>query len=351
MSAELPPGVTSRRVKTRRIETHLLEAGPADGAVVLLVHGNVSSSRFYAETLAALPGHLRGIAPDLRGFGASERAPVDATRGLRDFADDLAALLDAEGIDRAHLVGWSVGGGVVMQLAIDHPQRVASLTLESPVSPYGFGGTRDVDGAPCWPDHAGSGAGTANPDFVKRLAAGDRGDEALTSPRSILKAFYVAPAYAFEPAPTEAWLGAMLDTAIGDDNYPGDARASTHWPGVAPGDRGVNNAISSRHLDLSPLAEIEPRPPVLWIRGADDQIVSDASMFDLGTLGRLGFVPGWPGDDAFPPQPMVAQMRALLERYGDRGGAWREEVLPACGHSPHIEHPARFVALLAAHIG
>lgn len=351
MASNLPAGVTARRLRTARLDTHLLERGPRDGTAVVLVHGNVSSSRFYAETLAALPADVYGLAPDLRGYGHSAPAPIDATRGLRDFADDLAALLDALEIERAHLVGWSVGGGVVLQFAIDHAKRVAGLVLESPLSPFGFGGTRGLDGTPCWPDFAGTGGGATNPDFVKRLAAGDRSVEAPTSPRAIRNMFYFAPGFTPPAAADEAWLDAMLTTTVGDAHYPGDLRPSAHWPGFAPGDRGMNNAISGRYVDLTAFADIDPRPPVLWIRGADDQIVSDASMFDIATLGRLGLVPGWPGADVFPPQPMVGQMRALLERYGKAGGPWREVLLPDCGHSPHIEHPDRFVKLLLEHMG
>jgi pimeloyl-ACP methyl ester carboxylesterase len=81
---------------------------------------------------------------------------------------------------------------------------------------------------------------------------------------------------------------------------------------------------------------------VLWIRGADDVIVSDTSLFDLGYLGQLGAVPGWPGAELYPPQPMLAQTRAMLERYAARGGNYREHVLADTGHSPHVERPAEF---------
>lgn len=349
--APLPAGVTARRVETARLDTYVLERGPTDGEPLLLVHGNVSSSRFFAETMAALPEHLRIIAPDLRSFGASAHLPVDATRGVRDFSDDLVALMDALGIAKAHLLGWSVGGGVVMQLAIDHPERVASLTLESPMSPRGFGGTKGATGEPCWPDYAGTGGGTANPDFVQRLGKGDRSAEAPTSPRSIMSAFYFKPPFMPAPALTEAYLDSMLSIAVGEGHYPGDLTTSDNWPGVAPGKAGVNNAISGQYVDLRAFAEIQPRPPVLWVRGADDQIVSDASMFDFGTLGQLGAVPGWPGAEVFPPQPMLGQMRAVLDAYREKGGAYTEVVLPDCGHSPHVEHPKRFVELLSDHIG
>jgi pimeloyl-ACP methyl ester carboxylesterase len=81
---------------------------------------------------------------------------------------------------------------------------------------------------------------------------------------------------------------------------------------------------------------------VLWIRGADDQIVSDASLLDFGTLGQLGYVPGWPGVGAFPSQPMVAQIRAVLDRYRAAGASYEEAVIAECGHSPHIEKPEEF---------
>ncbi|MCU1443040.1 MAG: alpha/beta hydrolase, partial [Cryobacterium sp.] len=71
---------------------------------------------------------------------------MDATRGVRDFADDVASVLEALAVDRAHIIGWSMGGGVAMQLLLDHPEVVATLTLIAPVSPYGFGGTVGADG-------------------------------------------------------------------------------------------------------------------------------------------------------------------------------------------------------------
>src|SRR5579859_8131444 len=101
--------------------------------------------------MLALPEPYRPMAIDLRGFGDTDDEPIDATRGLRDFSDDLAAAIEALHEDAVHLVGWSMGGGVVLQYLVDRPgaHRVASLTLVDPVSPFGFGGTKGVDGAPC----------------------------------------------------------------------------------------------------------------------------------------------------------------------------------------------------------
>ena len=342
-------GVSSRTVETGRLKTYLLESGPGDGTPVLFVHGNASSSRFFEETLAALASldRYRGLAPDLRGFGDSETKPLDATRGLGDFSDDLHALVGGTlGLGGVHLVGWSAGGTAVMKYAVDHPGAVASLTLVNPMSPYGFGGTRDEAGTPCWPDYAGSGGGTANPEFVGRLGANDRTEDDPNSPRNIMNNFYFAPSFRASKEREEAFLSSVLSTQTGEDNYPGDMTTSENWPGVAPGTRGMNNAISPKYCDLSGFARIEPRPPVLWIRGADDAIVSDASLLDFGTLGKMDLVPGWPGEEIFPPQPMVSQTRAVLDAYAGGGGTYREEVLSTCGHTPHVEKPEEFRRLL-----
>ena len=349
-SAPLPARVVSRTVTTPRLKTYLLAAGPDDGVPVCFVHGNGSSSRFWDETLATLPSRYRGFAPDLRGFGESEALPVDATRGMRDYADDVASLLDAmgyaDGGTPVHLVGWSMGGGVAMQLAIDHPERVASLTLVDPMSPFGFGGSKDVAGALCWPDAAGSGGGTANPEYVQRIARKDRSEESPNSPRMVMNNFYFKPPFRVEPEREEAYVTALLTTVVGEGNYAGDSVASANWPGVGPGTRGVNNAFSPKYCDLSGFAAITPRPPVLWIRGDSDQIISDTSLLDFGTLGQLGAVPGWPGAEVYPSQPMVSQMRGVLEAYQSAGGSFREEVVANSGHSPHIEQPAVFRELL-----
>jgi len=338
-------------VPTSRLRTHVLTAGPSDAPVLILVHGNVSSGRFFAPVMSVLAGQFRCLAPDLRGFGLSETVAVDARRGVRDFADDLHALITETGLvndgQPVHLLGWSLGGGVALQYAIDHPGAVASIVLENPMSPYGFGGTRDLAGAPCWPDFAGSGGGTANPDLVRRIAECDRGREAPTSPREVLTTLYGKPPFELPAGLEDELVDGMLQMATGVDFYPGDATSSPNWPGTAPGTRGVNNAISPKYCDVSGFAGIAGRQPdVLWVRGDSDQIVSDASLVDLGQLGLIGAVPGWPGADVYPPQPMVGQMRHVLDAYRAAGGRYEEQVLEDCGHSPHLELQEEFLALV-----
>jgi pimeloyl-ACP methyl ester carboxylesterase len=346
----LPDGIRSRTVSTDRLETHLHETGREDGEPVVFVHGNASSSRFYAELLADLPDRYRAIAPDLRGYGHSERKPIDATRGLRDFAEDVRSVVTELGLEQPAFVGWSTGGGVVMRYAIQHPDEVRSLTLLNPVSPHGYGGTLR-DGTPCQPDYAGTGGGMANDEFIRRLEDGDRSDESEVSPRNVMRTFYFGPETELDPDVEDAYVDALLNTETGDDYYPGDAAPSENWPGVAPGEGGTNNALSPKYLDLTGIVDIDPAPPILWVRGAEDKIVSNASFFDAGYLGKIGELPDWPGEDVYPPQPMVTQTRDVFEEYADAGGEYEEVVVDEAGHSPHIDQPEGVLSELTDFLG
>jgi pimeloyl-ACP methyl ester carboxylesterase len=367
------PVPVSIYTQTPRLKVHALEAGNPEKELIVLVHGNVSSSAFFAPLMEQLANDFYVLAPDLRGFGQTDPAPVDATRGIRDFSDDLAAFLHAAAPGRrAHLVGWSLGSGVALQFAIDHHAVVASLTLESGMSPFGFGGTYNtgLEMQACAPDFAGTGGATANPVFVDCLRTRDcalpstQPEGLACNPqfhaRTVMNAFYftmpegktLAQLGVISQTQEDAFTEAMFAITLGDDNYPGDFSPSEHWPNVAPGTRGVNNALSPKYFNLSGFAQVPVRIPVLWIRGDSDQIVSDTSLFDLNYLGSLGLVPGWPGAEVAPPQPMVTQLRTVLEAYSKNSGSdIREVVFTACGHSPHIEQQGRFLELLYGHVG
>ncbi|GAA3029217.1 alpha/beta hydrolase [Microbacterium dextranolyticum] len=344
-------GITSRIIDTDRLSVAILERVGDDASAsaektIVLVHGNVSSSLFWQELMQDLPSDLRVVAVDLRGFGGTESLPVDATRGVRDFSDDLFATVRAMGLDSAHLVGWSMGGGVVLQYALDHP--ALSLTLEAPVSPYGFGGTRR-DGSRLTDDDAGCGAGGANPDVVQRLTDRDTSDEAPTSPRNVFRSGYVSPDYTSENE--DLWVESMNTTSTATGNYPGDSVASENWPGFAPGRLGVLNTMAPRYFDVSGIVDLAIKPPILWVHGTADAIVSDASFSDLNHLGTLGIVPGWPGPDIAPAQQMVSQTRDVLDAYRTAGGEVSEIVFDGVGHAPHLERPAQFRRALLENIG
>uniref|UniRef100_UPI00286A954F alpha/beta fold hydrolase n=1 Tax=Hymenobacter sp. TaxID=1898978 RepID=UPI00286A954F len=218
---------------TSRLRVAYLEAGAGPTTVVLL-HANVVSSLIFQDFILALSplGPYRVLAPDLRGFGASQVLSVDATRGLRDFADDLASWAEALQLASFHVLGWSMGSNVAVQYALDYPGRLRSLALEAPGSPFGYLGTKDAVGTPTWPDYAGSGGGTVHPDFLRNLAQQDRGSSPA-APRSVLGTYYLRPGFPLPPDWEDLYVDVFLSTALGPDNYPGDSEASLNCPQAA----------------------------------------------------------------------------------------------------------------------
>ena len=345
----LLPGVRSATADTDRLRMHYLESGPPDGTPLVLVHGNLSTGRFYEHLMPRIPDRFRVVAPDMRGFGDTERKGLDATRGLADWADDTAALLAALRIDAPpHLVGWSTAGAAVAAFARDHP--VASLTFLDPVSPFGYGAVRR-DGSPVHDDHAGSGGGAANPALIEALTSGDDAPDNPFTARNVMRALYWSPEYRLPADREDVLVAEILKTLVGDDGYPGDAASSPHWPGIAPGTRGILNALSPKYCRWDDIVDLDPKPPVLWTHGTADLVVSDASPLDFGVLGAAGAVPGWPGADAYPAQPQVTQIRDVLDRYAAAGGAVRVEMFEGSGHGPHVDAEDRWLAVLLDFLG
>src|SRR5690606_31172543 len=107
MSAPTLPGIQSQTIQTERIDTHVLTCGAPQNEPVVFIHGNFSAATYWEEIMLALCDEYFCLAPDLRGYGTTEALPVDATRGAKDWTDDLKALSDAYGDRPAHLIGWS----------------------------------------------------------------------------------------------------------------------------------------------------------------------------------------------------------------------------------------------------
>lgn len=103
---------------------------------LLLIHGNMSSSLHWDLLFSELEDRYRLYALDLRGFGSSSyHHPIDS---LRDFADDVVSFVDAIGIDRFAVAGWSTGGGVALELAAELPERVQRVILIESVGVKGY---------------------------------------------------------------------------------------------------------------------------------------------------------------------------------------------------------------------
>lgn len=330
---------------TSRLTSAYYRAGEGNPTRLLLVHGIISSSAFFLPLFPALSEKLDVVAVDLRCFGDSDGLPIDATRGYRDWTEDLAEFTAALGWDRFALAGWSMGGMVSMQYAIEHPEQLTDLILINPGSPFGFCGTKGENGQLLDPPGLASGGGCVNQKLLEAFRSRDR--------EFVLAALYsvnFTPSFRLSPEWEDLLVEERLKTRLGEDMYPGDFRRVEQWPYVAAGDRGVCNTMAPNHGRLSGLTEIPVKPPILWVRGAADGLVSDTSTGDFGFLGKTGAVPGWPGEETVPPQPMVSQTRWLLEQYAAKGGTYRE-VVQAGSHASFLENADQFVAAVMEQLG
>ncbi|MDG9719457.1 alpha/beta fold hydrolase [Streptomyces sp. DH24] len=122
---------------------HYDDLGPSDGTPVALIHGHPFNRTLWAPQAEALvaAGH-RVVLFDLRGYGDSDVTPGKVL--LSDFADDLAALLDHLGIERAVVGGVSMGGQIAMEFHRAHPGRVRALVLSDTSAPAETEEGRDV---------------------------------------------------------------------------------------------------------------------------------------------------------------------------------------------------------------
>jgi pimeloyl-ACP methyl ester carboxylesterase len=106
---------------------HVVEQGK--GEPVLWLQGLNAPAAAWSVQLAHFSQSYRGVAPDARGVGQSDAPPGPYT--TRQLADDAAAVLDALEIEKAHVVGLSLGGAVAQELALARPERVRSIALLS----------------------------------------------------------------------------------------------------------------------------------------------------------------------------------------------------------------------------
>ena len=97
------------------------------GEVLLLLHGLGSSSHDWEFQVPEFSEHFRVVAPCLRGFGDSDKPA--GPYSIAQYASDVVALLDHLGIERCHVLGFSMGGAIAFQLAVDRPDRVNSLIV------------------------------------------------------------------------------------------------------------------------------------------------------------------------------------------------------------------------------
>ncbi len=133
LAATAPPGgperLRIRRVQTARLTLSVAEAGT--GEPVIMLHGLGATKASFLPTVGALVPNYRTIAVDLPGFGDSDK-PLRGAYDAPFFADTIVSLLDALELDRAHVIGNSMGGRIGIELGLRWPERLQRLVLLAP---------------------------------------------------------------------------------------------------------------------------------------------------------------------------------------------------------------------------
>ncbi|SFB46050.1 4,5:9,10-diseco-3-hydroxy-5,9,17-trioxoandrosta-1(10),2-diene-4-oate hydrolase [Amycolatopsis marina] len=116
------------------LRLHYHEAGSEHSETVILLHGGgpgASAWSNFGRNLPVLAKSFRVLAVDQPGFGHSDK-PTEHPQYFTHSANAVAGLMDALGIERAHMIGNSLGGGAAVRLALDHPDRAGRLVLMGP---------------------------------------------------------------------------------------------------------------------------------------------------------------------------------------------------------------------------
>ncbi len=261
--------------------------------VLVLVHGNFASWRWWKPVLERLPAGWRAVALDLRGCGEnSGGAPEESTSAyhIPQLADDLAGFVDGLRLGAFHLVGHSLGGAVALQYALHHQPRVRSLTLAAPPPPTGLAAMRE---------------GTSS--SARLLRSLDPGDS--SSMAALRSSYRIQRALG-----TNRW---MLRRAL---------------PEMMPA--AVLDAALAASL-LADAARMSPDAVVGFLQALHRWNV-EAELPGL----RVPTVVVWGARDVLVPRAGMEKMASLLPR-GEL------VVWPEAGHSPQLERPDQFVALLA----
>lgn len=266
---------------------NVLDTG--SGTPIVLVHGTPGSLQDWGEVpekLAAM-GH-RVIAYDRIGYGSSTRdASADGAYTYASSASDLRALLDALGISRAALAGWSYGGGVVQVVAADHPDRATHVALLGSVGPAFTRGDTDA---------------------LAVVVASGAGEEILRWVGAV-------------PLLGDGFLHENLKAAFSKETAIPDGFAERTQAMLAlPGTLTAFIAEEQRS-DLSVLHPERIRVPALVLHGTDDRLVPIAVGEDLAKRlpsAELLRLPG--GSHMLPvtdPDLVAGALHALVTQHSD----------------------------------
>ncbi len=271
------------------------------GEPVLLLHGLADHAETWARVLPQLARGYRVVAPDLLGCGLSDKPPISYT--LWELAFYLRHLMDAAEIERAHVVGHSLGGGLAMHLYFQYPERVRDLTL---IASGGMGRQLPLSLRLC--TLAGS---SSVLNFL--LASRHSQHPVARAGRTILERFWPATAIADgAPAADDAEGALLAEEEAGVLDRLRDPQARAAFLAMLRNNCNVRGQHGRAVVALSHI-----NVPVLLIHGEQDATIP------------------------------VSHSRMASETL--RHGAL--EVLQRCGHCPHREMPGRVAHLIERFLG
>lgn len=153
--AMFPAGSSELGARFIRLATgvtiRVVSAGPESGQPVVMLHGWGASAYMFRHTLRDLgAAGFRAIAADLRGMGRSDKPRGDDAYSLNNYLADLDSLLSALRVERAALIGQSMGAGIALHFALREPSRVSHLALINPVGLVPIGALPFARLSPQW---------------------------------------------------------------------------------------------------------------------------------------------------------------------------------------------------------
>jgi pimeloyl-ACP methyl ester carboxylesterase len=259
-----------------------------NGRTVVLIHGKAFGCYYFRNVIEALTSAgYRVVAPDQIGWGKSPKPDIHYSFQL--LAANTAALLDHLGVRSVAVLGHSTGGMTATRFTLMYPERVTHLVLEDPL------GLADYrDGIPAQSEETlyQHELHWTDPDTI----------------RGYVKGYFVKP----DPAVYEPLADVLIQVTLGPD-YPKWARAA---------------ALTFQMIYQQPVRYEYRRiaPPTLLIVGAEDHVVPLGQYAQPADAARLG------------------DFTALSAAAADDIPRARRVVVPECGHIPHLEHPATFLA-------